>query len=166
MLGGESRRGAHAMREPFTHLRRPWKVPGVPRKGEFQGSASLAVEGARFRQNLSGSLRMLCLFGDRHAANARERQAPRGARRSDAGEDIGARWVCPYVESSLQKSVGGNGLKKRSFPTFCLTAREWRERGSSPRKTILARCTRAMRVPTTHQRKLRSAASATRVSRG
>jgi len=58
------------------------------------------------------------------AANARERQAPRGARRSDAGEDIGARWVCPYVESSLQKSVGGNGLKKRSFPTFCLTARE------------------------------------------
>jgi hypothetical protein len=46
------------MREPFTHLRRPRKVPGDPRKGEFQGSASLAVEGVRFRQNLSGSLRM------------------------------------------------------------------------------------------------------------
>jgi len=26
--------------------------------------------------------------------------------------------VCPYVESSLQKSVSGNGPKKRRFPTF------------------------------------------------
>lgn len=112
------------MREPFAHLRRPRKVPGDPRKGEFQGSASLAVEGVRFRQNLSGSLRMPASSETEQAANARERQAPRGARRSDAGEDIGARWVCPYVESSLQKSVGGNGLKKRPFPTFCLTARE------------------------------------------
>jgi len=153
------------MREPFTHLRRPRRVPGVPRKRGSQGQPrwqSKAYAFGRIFPARCGSR----LFGDGHAANARERHAPRGARRSDAGEDIGARWVCPYVESSLQKSVGGNGLKKRPFPTFCLTAREWRERGPSPRKTILASFTRAMRVPTTHQRKPPSAASATRGSRG
>lgn len=97
---------------------------GRPSQGGISG---VSLAGSR-RRTLSAESFWLAadarLFGDGHAANARERQAPRGARRSDAGEDIGARWVCPYVESSLQKSVGGNGLKKRSFPTFCLTARE------------------------------------------
>jgi len=165
MLGGESRRGAHAMREPFTHLRRPRKVPGFPCKRGSQWSASLAVEGVRFRQDLSGSLRMTASSETARRQRKRTTSPARGAT-IRCGRGYWRSRVCPYVESGLQKSVGGDGLKKRSFPTFCLTARDWRERRSNPRKTILARCTRAMRVPATHQRKPRSAASATRVSRG
>jgi hypothetical protein len=163
---GKSRRGAHAMREPFTHLRRPRKVPGFPRKRGSQGSASLAVEGVRFRRDLSGSLRMRCLFGDGTRRQRKRTTSPARGATVRCGRGYWRSRVCPYVESSLQKSVGGDGLKKRPFPTLCLTAREWRERRSSPRKTILASCTRAMRVPATHQRKLRSAASASREAVG
>jgi hypothetical protein len=91
-------------------------------------------------------------------ANAEERQAPRGEGRSDAGEDIGARRSCPYVESSLQKSVGGNGPKKRGSQRF---KGETRERGSSPRMTILARKHTRIARPCAHQRKPRGAASVT-----
>lgn len=85
---GISRRGAHAMREPFTQLRRPRKVPAASLAGSRKMGLARVL---RSRQDLSSSLRNDRLFGDGCSANARERQAPRGARRSDAGEDIGAR---------------------------------------------------------------------------
>jgi hypothetical protein len=70
--------------------------------GRFPRPASLAAgrwgspsckrgEVLRSRQDLSSSSRNDRLFGDGCSANARERRAPRGERRSDAGEDIGAR---------------------------------------------------------------------------
>lgn len=123
------------MRESFSRLRRPRKV-----LGPFWLAADTH------------------LFGAGHSANAEERQAPRGEGRSDAGEDIGARRSCPYVESSLQKSVGGNGPEKRGSQRF---KGEARERGSSPRMTILARKHTRIARPCTHQRKPRGAASVT-----
>jgi hypothetical protein len=79
---GNLRRGALAMRGPFTRLRRPREAPVAglagSRKHTFSAeSLWLAADGLPLRSQAT--------------ANARERQAPRGARRSDAGEDIGAR---------------------------------------------------------------------------
>jgi len=53
--------------------------------------------------------------------------------------------VCPYVESSLQKSVSGDGPHEAHIPNVLKGS--GREQGPSPRMKILASYTRALRVP-------------------
>jgi len=68
VLGRDTRRGAHAMRESFTRLCRPGWVPVTGLAGGTRVCA--------FVQNLPGSLRMAHLSGGGHRANAGETRAP------------------------------------------------------------------------------------------
>jgi len=97
------------MHESFARVRRPRKVPWPAcwqPKVLALGRIFLARRG-------------LWISSEIRTPPTQENTMPReGDGRFDAGEDIGTRWVCPYVESCLQKSVGGNGPEKRSSQRF------------------------------------------------
>jgi len=136
--------GHPRMRGSFTRLRRPREIPGSRASG-IQRPASPVAKGVRFWRDLSGSLRN-GLFLRRQTRRQRKRTTS-SARSATirCGRGYWRSRVCPYVESSLQKSVGGDGPKEAHIPDVLPNGKGWRERGSSPRKTILASHTRHAR---------------------
>jgi len=106
-----------------------------------------------------GSLRVARLLGGGHRANAKERHARKGMPIPIAGEDDGAR-ECARTSYLVTAEVGRRRRSKEAVSQRQLG--EARERGPSPRKTILARAKVSIATRhCSHKRKPRSDANAT-----